>query len=90
MIGQDGLLHYGSRMHIRNIRDPGGPKAYAEFMGLKNGKRVFLTEKINHASIKDFLLDAARTESNHISRIEIKRRLKKFGVLSDRLICPIP
>ena len=47
--------------------------AYAEFMGLKTGKRIFLSKKIDHARIEDFLSDANLTESTVVPEMKVTR-----------------
>jgi hypothetical protein len=71
MIRSDGILVYGTPMRIIGVKDPGGPNGYAEFMGLKNGRRIFATQRIDHSTIKDFLSDAEMTESGLLHKMEV-------------------
>jgi hypothetical protein len=71
MLRPNGILVYGTPMRIREVRDPGGPNAYAEFMGLKTGRRIFASQRIDHPTIKDFLSDVQRTESGCLHKMEV-------------------
>ena len=73
MIGEEGLLHYGTPLQIGHSSKFGGPRAYAEFMGLKTGKRIFLSKKIDHARIEDFLSDANLTQSTVVPEMKVTR-----------------
>ena len=42
-------------------------------MGLKTGKRIFLSKKIDHARIEDFLSDANLTESTVVPEMKVTR-----------------
>jgi len=72
MIGPEGKLHYGAPMRLKNVKDPGGARSYAELMGLIKGKRIFVSRRIDHVSIKDFLSDAAMTEAKLVPEMTLK------------------
>jgi hypothetical protein len=72
MIGPGGKLQYGTPMRLKNVKDPGGPRSYAELMGLIKGKRIFVSQKIDHVSIKDFLSDAVITEAKLVPELALK------------------
>ena len=71
MVGKEGLLHYGTPLRIRHSSNFGGPRAYAEFMGLSTGKRIFLSRRIDHSCIEDFLSDANLTESTVVPEMKV-------------------
>jgi hypothetical protein len=73
MIGEEGLLHYGTPLRIRPSSEFGSPRAYAEFMGMRSPKRIFLTRRIDHTSIEDFLSDANLTESTLVQEMRVTR-----------------
>jgi hypothetical protein len=71
MLRSDGILVYGTPMRIIEVKDPAGPSGYAEFMGLKTGRRIFASQRIDHPTIKDFLSDVEITESRALRRMEV-------------------
>jgi hypothetical protein len=73
MIGEEGLLHYGTPLRIRYGSKFGAPRAYAEFIGLSTGKRIFLSRTIEHTCIEDFLSDAKLTESTVVQDMKVMR-----------------
>jgi len=44
---------------------------YHEFMGLRTGKRIFASQKIDHAYIQDFVSDSTLTESTIVPEIKV-------------------
>jgi hypothetical protein len=71
MLRSNGILIYGTPMRVVGVKDPGGPSGYAEFMGLKTGKRIFASQRIDHSTIKDFLSDVEITESGPLHKMEV-------------------
>lgn len=70
MVGQEGLLYYGTPMKIGG-NNSGKSAGYPEFMGLRTGKRLFASQKIDHADIRDFVSDSALTESSVVSEMKV-------------------
>jgi hypothetical protein len=71
MVGKDGILHYGTPMKIGSGNHLGKAADYHEFMGLRTGKRIFASQKIDHASIQDFVSDSTLTESTMVPEIKV-------------------
>jgi len=70
MVGEGGLLHYGTPIKIDKNIQPERAAAYAELMGLRNGKRIFASQKIDHTDIQDFLSDSRLTESTLVPEMK--------------------
>jgi hypothetical protein len=71
MLRSNGILIYGTPMRVVGVKDPGGASAYAEFMGLKTGRRIFASKRIDYSTIKDFLSDVEITESGPLRKMQV-------------------
>jgi hypothetical protein len=67
-----GVLYYRRAMDIRKIANQEQLPYYARLIGLQNGRKIFLSQQIDHNTVRDFILDANRTEQSKTSSYVIQ------------------
>ncbi|MBN1104624.1 MAG: hypothetical protein JXL84_14500, partial [Deltaproteobacteria bacterium] len=71
VIDPKGIVQYGVPIGVGKLAFGWEMDAYLHFMGMKDGRRIFLSRRIDHKSIHAFLEDARGTE-NHRNTYEVE------------------